>query len=55
MATVATVFGRWITFFHDDHEPAHFHVRAAGFAGRMALAGLSVQSAASIVSGCGKT
>lgn len=42
MPTVATVFGMWIMFFHDDHEPAHFHVRAADFKGKMRLEDLSL-------------
>jgi Domain of unknown function (DUF4160) len=42
MPTVATVLGMWIMFFYDDHEPAHFHVRAADFKGKMALDDLSM-------------
>ena len=42
MPTLATVAGMAILIYYDDHEPAHFHVIAADFTARIALADLSV-------------
>jgi hypothetical protein len=42
MPTVATIFGMAIMFFYRDHDPPHFHVRAADFSAKIDLADLSV-------------
>jgi hypothetical protein len=42
MPVVATVAGIAIQFFYDDHEPPHFHLRAADFTAKVALADFSV-------------
>lgn len=42
MPTVAVVFGMAILFYYEDHEPPHFHVRAANFKAKISLGDLSV-------------
>lgn len=37
MPTVSWVAGIAIRFYYDDHEPPHFHVRGAGFVGRVSI------------------
>ena len=37
MPTVAWVFGMAIILYYEDHEPPHFHVRAANFAARILI------------------
>jgi hypothetical protein len=37
MPTVAWVYGMAIVFYCDDHEPPHFHVRAADFVARILI------------------
>ena len=42
MPTVAVVAGMTILIYYDDHDPPHFHVRAANFRAKVAIHDLSV-------------
>lgn len=42
MLTLAMVAGMAILMYYDDHDPPHFHVRAADFRAKIAIANLSV-------------
>jgi Domain of unknown function (DUF4160) len=42
MPTLATVAGMAILIYYADHEPAHFHIRAANFRAKIAIGDLSV-------------
>lgn len=42
MPTLAMVAGMAILIYYDDHDPPHFHVRAANFRAKVAISDLSV-------------
>jgi hypothetical protein len=42
MPTLAIVAGMAILIYYDDHDPPHFHVRAANFRAKVAIRDLSV-------------
>lgn len=42
MPTLAMVAGMAILIYYADHAPPHFHVRAANFRAKLAIADLSV-------------
>jgi hypothetical protein len=42
MPTLATVAGMAILIYYADHDPPHFHIRAANFRAKVALSDLSV-------------
>jgi hypothetical protein len=42
MPTLATVAGMAILIYYADHDPPHFHVRAANFRAKVAIADFSV-------------
>lgn len=42
MPTVAIVAGIAILLYYDDHDPAHFHARGAGFTAKIAIDGFAV-------------
>ena len=42
MPTLATVAGMAILIYYADHDPPHFHVRAAGFRAKIAIRDLAV-------------
>ncbi len=42
MPTLAMVAGMAILIYYDDHDPPHFHVRAANFRAKVAIGDLSV-------------
>jgi hypothetical protein len=42
MPTVAIVAGMAILLYYDDHDPPHFHIRAANFRAKVAIHDLSV-------------
>lgn len=42
MPTVAVVFGMAILLYYDDHDPPHFHVKAADFSAKVDLGDLAV-------------
>ena len=42
MPTLATVSGMAILIYYNDHEPAHFHVRAATFRAKFKILDLAV-------------
>ena len=42
MPTLAMVAGMAILVYYDDHDPPHFHIRAANFRAKVAIEDLSV-------------
>ncbi len=42
MPTLATVAGMAILIYYADHDPPHFHIRAANFRAKVAIDDLSV-------------
>jgi hypothetical protein len=45
LPAIAVIFGMTILLYYDDHDPPHFHVKAADFSAKIDLGDLAVLEA----------